>query len=63
MVIVYIKIQYPEKNGCPNDKPIKCLDGTCVNLNKESYPISFCPLNTPYKCPNGQCVSRSNLCY
>ena len=63
MVIVYIKIQYPEKNGCINDKPIKCLDGTCVNLNKESCPISFYPLNTPYKYPNRQCVSRSNLCY
>jgi len=48
---------------CPTSKPYKCIDGMCVQDEKEcNSEATGCPYHTPYKCSDGECVKNINEC-
>jgi len=48
---------------CPKAMPHKCLDGMCVQDEKEcNSPSTACPRNSPLKCSDGSCVARISDC-
>jgi hypothetical protein len=48
--------------GCPNETPLQCPSGRCVNEFSECAGESNCPLDTPFKCFDGSCVSTTGAC-
>jgi hypothetical protein len=52
----------PLVNGCPEDKRLKCADGTCVDPDTSQCSPVYCPRDTPIKCLNGLCVKKTGDC-
>ena len=52
-----------EYNGCPNDHPLLCSNGRCVNQIIECVGESSCDsAETPFRCIDGTCVSSLSQC-
>lgn len=60
------------QDGCPMQRPFRCLDGTCKKfptlwnpdgIDEESCDIGIkCPDYKPYLCADGSCVEKTIFC-
>ena len=53
----------PKYNGCPNDKPLMCPNGFCVNEISECAGMAGnCGIDTPFRCIDGTCKKEIMNC-
>jgi hypothetical protein len=55
-------------HNCPADRPVRCLDGSCVRKGTKKDGSSHCPegvecpMDAPVRCADGSCVEALSQC-